>query len=55
MKTTAQKAEINNGRLRNHSGRKTMIQTLSENDYNKVSTNQQMQMSKVLSSVVVVL
>ena len=28
----AQKAGINNERLRNHSGRKTMIQTLSEND-----------------------
>ena len=63
---------INNERLRNHSSRKTMIQTLSENDippthiaqlsghknlksienYSKVSTKQQMQMSKVLSSVV---
>jgi len=32
MKTMAQKAGINNERLRNHSGRKTMIQTLSEND-----------------------
>ena len=32
MKTMAQKAEINNERLRNHSGRKTMTQTLSEND-----------------------
>ena len=32
MKTTAEKAEINNERLRNHGGRKTMIQTLSEND-----------------------
>jgi len=32
METMAQKAEINNERLRNHSGRKTMIQTLSEND-----------------------
>ena len=32
MKTIAQKAGINNERLRNHSGRKTMIQTLSEND-----------------------
>ena len=32
MKTMAQKAGINNDRLRNHSGRKTMIQTLSEND-----------------------
>ena len=32
MKTMAQKAGINNERLRNDSGRKTMIQTLSEND-----------------------
>ena len=68
----AQKAGINNKRLRKHSGRKTMIQTLCENDfpptniaqlsrhknlksienYSKVSTKQQMQMSKVLSSVV---
>jgi len=32
MKTMAQKAEINNEHLRNYSGRKTMIQTLSEND-----------------------
>ena len=32
MKTIAQKAGINNEHLRNHSGRKTMIQTLSEND-----------------------
>ncbi|CAH3152537.1 unnamed protein product [Porites lobata] len=32
MKTMAQKAGINNERHRNHSGRKTMIQTLSEND-----------------------
>ena len=32
MKTMAQKAGINNERLRNHSVRKTMIQTLSEND-----------------------
>ena len=61
----AQKAGINNERLRNHSGRKTMIQTLSENDiplthkslksienYSKVSTKQQMKMSHVLSSVV---
>ena len=32
MKTMAQKAGTNNERLRNHSGRKTMIQTLSEND-----------------------
>jgi len=32
MKTKAQKAVINNERLRNHSGRKTMIQTLGEND-----------------------
>ena len=32
MKTMAQKAGINNERLRNYSGRKTMIQTLSEND-----------------------
>jgi len=31
MKTMAQKAGINNKCL-NHSGRKTMIQTLSEND-----------------------
>ena len=65
----AQKAGINNERLRNHSGRKTMIQTLSENDippthiaqlsghknlksienYSKVSTKQEMQMSKLLS------
>ncbi|CAB4012922.1 zinc finger MYM-type 2-like [Paramuricea clavata] len=69
MKTMAQKAGINNERLRNHSGRKTMIQTLSENDippthiaqlsghknlkslesYSKVSSKQEMQMSKVLS------
>ena len=72
MKTMAQKAGINNDRLRNHSGRKTMIQTLSENDippthivqlsghknlksienYSKVSTKQQMQMSKVLSGAI---
>ena len=32
MKTMAKKAGVNNERLRNHSGRKTMIQTLSEND-----------------------
>ena len=32
MKTIAQKAGINNERLRNPSGRKTMKQTLSEND-----------------------
>ena len=32
MKAKAQKAGINNERLQNHSGRKTMIQTLSEND-----------------------
>ena len=32
MKTMAQKAGINNERLRNYSGRKTMIQTLSKND-----------------------
>ena len=32
MKTMAEKAGINNERLRNHSGRKTMIQTLSEYD-----------------------
>ena len=32
MKTMAQKAAINNGRLRNHSGRRTMNQTLGEND-----------------------
>ena len=31
-KTMAQKAGINNERLRNHTGRKAMIQTLSEND-----------------------
>ena len=31
MKTMVQKAGIENDRLRNHSGRKTMIQTLSEN------------------------
>ena len=29
METMAQKSGINNKRLRNHSGRKTMIQTLS--------------------------
>ena len=57
MKNMAQKAGINNERLRNHSGRKTMIQTLSENDIplnlkSKVSTKQQMKMSQVLSSVV---
>ena len=72
MKTLAQKAGINNERLRNHSGRKTMIQSLSENNvppthiaqlsghknlksienYNKVSTTQQMKMSQVLISVV---
>ena len=72
VKTMAQKAGINNKRLRNHSGRKTMIQTLSENDippthitqlsghknlksienYSKILTKQQMQMSKVLNSVV---
>ena len=65
-------ARIENDRLRNHSCRKTMIQTPGENDipptqiaqlsghwnlksienYSSVSTNQQMQMSKVLSSVV---
>ena len=33
MKTMAQKPGINNERLRNHSGRKTTIQTLSENDF----------------------
>ena len=69
MKTMAKKAGINNERLRNHSGRKTMIQTLNENDippthiaqlsghknlkslenYSKVSTRQEMQMSKLLS------
>jgi site-specific recombinase XerD len=69
MKSMAQKAGLNNERLRNHSGRKTMIQTLSENDippthiaqlsghknlkslesYSKVSTKQEMQMSKLLS------
>ena len=32
MKTMVQKAGIENDRLRNHSGRKTMIQTLSEHD-----------------------
>ena len=32
MKTLVQKAGIENGRLRNHNGRKTMIQTLSEHD-----------------------
>ena len=32
MRTMVQKAGIENDRLRNHSGRKTMIQTLSEND-----------------------
>jgi len=32
VKTMVQKAGIENDRLRNHSGRKTMIQTLSEND-----------------------
>ena len=32
MKTMAQKAGINNERLRNHGCRKTMIRTLSEND-----------------------
>ena len=32
MKTMVQKAGIKNDRLRNHSGRKTMIHTLSEND-----------------------
>ena len=32
MKTMAQKAGIKNERLRNHRSRKTMIQTLSEND-----------------------
>jgi len=32
MKTMAQKAGINNECLQNHSGRKTMIQTLREND-----------------------
>ena len=72
MKTMAQKAGINNDRLQNHSGRKTMIQTLSENDippthidqlsghknlksiehYSKVSTKQEMQMSKLFSSVI---
>ena len=72
MKTMAKKAGINKEILRNHSGRKNMIQTLSENDippthiaqlsghknlkgienYSKESTKQQMQMSKVLSSVV---
>ena len=32
MKTMVQKAGVENDRLRNHSGRKRMIQTLSEND-----------------------
>jgi len=32
MKTMVQKAGIENDRLRNHSGQKTMIQTLSERD-----------------------
>ena len=32
MSSVAQKAGINNERLQNHSGRKTIIQTLSEND-----------------------
>ena len=32
MKTMVQKAGIENDRLRKHSGRKTMIQTLSEHD-----------------------
>lgn len=32
VKTVAQKAGINTESLRNHSGRKTMIQTLSKND-----------------------
>ena len=32
MKTVVQKAGIGNDKFRNHSGRKTMIQTLSEND-----------------------
>jgi len=32
MSSMAQKAGINNERLQNHSGRKTIIQTLSEND-----------------------
>ena len=32
MKTMVQEAGIENDRLRNHSSRKTMIQTLSEND-----------------------
>ena len=32
MKTMVQKAGIENEKLRNHSGRKTMIQTLSENN-----------------------
>ena len=32
MKTMAQKAGLKNERLRNHRSRKTMIQTLSEND-----------------------
>ena len=71
MKTMAQKAGINIERLRNHSGRKTMIQTLDNDippthiaqlsghknlksikNYRKVSTKQQMQMTKVLRSVV---
>ena len=69
MKTMAQKAKINNERWQNHSGRKTMIQILCENDiplthiaqlsehkslkssesYNTVSTQQEKQMSKLLS------
>ena len=71
MKIMVQKAGIENDRLRNHSGRKTMIQMLSEHDippteiaqlsghknlksienYSTVSTQQQMHISKVLSSV----
>ncbi|CAH3153647.1 unnamed protein product, partial [Pocillopora meandrina] len=50
MKTMVHKAGIENDRLRNHSGGKTMIQTLK--NYSTVSTKQQMHMSKVLSSVV---
>ena len=69
MKTMTEKAGIENPRLRNHSSRKTMVQTLSENNfpptqiaqlsghknlksienYSHVSTEQQMNMSRVLS------
>lgn len=40
MKTMVQKEGIENERLRNHSGRKTMIQTLSENDIPSTQTAQ---------------